>query len=96
MKEKPNVGSIFWGDFPSDRIPKGTKDVELHFFIHSNNSCKLYRLIRERFEAIRKKESRRPPKSTNPPSTQYLPEILSRGEKGRGMVNNSPLTSAEV
>ena len=33
--------SIFWGAFPSDRIPKATKDVNVHFFIHSSNSCKL-------------------------------------------------------
>jgi hypothetical protein len=37
VKEKPIVGShLFWG-FPSDRIPRGTKGVNVHFFIHSNN-----------------------------------------------------------
>jgi hypothetical protein len=27
MKEKPSVGSPFWGAFPSDRIRKATEDV---------------------------------------------------------------------
>jgi hypothetical protein len=35
VKEKRTVGfSIFWV-FPSDRIPKATKDANVHFFIHS-------------------------------------------------------------
>ena len=49
---------IFRG-FPSDRIPKATKDVNVHFFINRSNSCKLYQRIpvnytsefRELFEA---------------------------------------------
>jgi hypothetical protein len=28
--------------FPSDCIPKVTKDVNVYFFIHSSNSFKLY------------------------------------------------------
>jgi hypothetical protein len=34
VKEKPTVGSIFFGAFPSRRICKVTKDVGVHFFIH--------------------------------------------------------------
>ena len=33
--------SHYSGAFPSDRFPKAKKDVKLHFFIHSSNSCKL-------------------------------------------------------
>jgi N-acetyl-anhydromuramyl-L-alanine amidase AmpD len=33
MKETPTVVSHFWGAFPSDHIPKMTKDVSVHFFI---------------------------------------------------------------
>jgi hypothetical protein len=29
MKEKPTVGSSFFGVFPSDYIPKSTKDVNV-------------------------------------------------------------------
>ena len=32
MKEKPTVGSKFFGSFPSDRIPKATKDVNVISF----------------------------------------------------------------
>jgi hypothetical protein len=35
VKEKPTVGSPFFGAFPSDRIPKVTKVVNLHFFRHT-------------------------------------------------------------
>ena len=45
MKEKPTVGSTFFGVFPSDLIPKMTKGVSAHFFTHSSNSCKLYHQI---------------------------------------------------
>ena len=45
MKEKPTVGSPFFGAFPSDRNHEATKDVSVHFFIHSRNSCKLYQGI---------------------------------------------------
>jgi len=45
MKEKPTVGSPFFGAFPSNCIPKAMKDVSVHFFIHRSNSCKLYQRI---------------------------------------------------
>ena len=44
VKEKPAVGSPLWGAFPSDRIPQATKDVDVHFSIHSTNTCTLYQL----------------------------------------------------
>ena len=44
MKEKSTVGSLFYGAFPSDRIPNA-KDANLHFFIHSGNSCIIYKRI---------------------------------------------------
>jgi len=58
VKEKPTVGSVFFGAFPSDRIPNATKNVTVHFFIHSSNSSKIYQSVpvsynsefRERFE----------------------------------------------
>jgi hypothetical protein len=65
VKEKPTVGSPFWGGaFPSDRIPKATKDINIHFIIkwftfkdgatldkapEVKNSCKLYQRILESF-----------------------------------------------
>jgi hypothetical protein len=45
------VYSQFWGVFPSDRNPKATKDVHVHLFIDSSNSCKLYQRVRKLFEA---------------------------------------------
>ena len=58
MNEKPTVRSPFSETFPSDRNPNATKHVNVHFFIHSSNSCKLYPRnplsytgeLRERFE----------------------------------------------
>jgi hypothetical protein len=52
VKEKPTLGPSFLGVFPSDRIPKATKDVKVHFFIHSSNSCKYTSEFRELFESI--------------------------------------------
>jgi len=49
VKEKLTVGSPFFGAFPSDRILKAIKDVNVHFFIHSKNSSKLYQRIPETF-----------------------------------------------
>jgi hypothetical protein len=40
VKEKPTVGYVFFGTFPSDRTPKATKNGNAHFFIHSSNSSK--------------------------------------------------------
>ena len=42
MKEKPTVGFQFFWAFPSDRIPKAKKDVNVHLFINSGNCCTLY------------------------------------------------------
>ena len=35
VKEKPTVGSPYFGAFPSSGISRATKDVNVHFFIHS-------------------------------------------------------------
>jgi hypothetical protein len=53
MKGNPTVGSQFWGAFLSDRIYKATKDVSVHFFIHSGNSCELYQQIPGTFKLLR-------------------------------------------
>jgi len=45
MKEKPIGGSPFFWAFFSDHILKVTKDVNVHFFIYSSNSCKLHQQI---------------------------------------------------
>jgi hypothetical protein len=45
MKEKPTVGLPYFGVFPSDHIPKATKDINVYFFIHNKKSCKLYHQI---------------------------------------------------
>ena len=37
MNEKTTVGSPFFGAFPTDCIPKATKDVGVNLFIHSSN-----------------------------------------------------------
>ena len=49
VKEKPNVGSPFFVVFPSNFIHKATKDIIVSFFIHSSNSCQLYRRILKTF-----------------------------------------------
>ena len=51
MTEKPTVGSPCFGAFPSDRIPKSTKRVNVHSFIHSSNSYILYHHIRRNVDA---------------------------------------------
>jgi len=45
MKEEPAASSPFFRVFPSDHIRKARKEVILHFFIHSGQSCKLHNLI---------------------------------------------------
>ena len=50
MKEKPTVGSQFLAMFPSDRIPKATKDVNVHFFIHSSIPANYTSEFRELFK----------------------------------------------
>jgi hypothetical protein len=42
VKETPVVGSPLSRAFPSDRIPKAKKDINVRFFIHCSNSSKLY------------------------------------------------------
>jgi hypothetical protein len=42
VKETPTNGSPFFGTFPSERIPKATKDINVRVFIRSINSCKYY------------------------------------------------------
>jgi len=42
VKGKQNVGSPYFGDFPTDRIPKTMKDVNVQFSVHTINSCTLY------------------------------------------------------
>jgi len=42
---------IFQESFPSDRNPKGTKDVNVQLFINSSNSCKSNNEFLEIFEA---------------------------------------------
>jgi hypothetical protein len=37
VKEKPTVGSPFFEAFPSDRMPKAMKVVNVHFFIHCSS-----------------------------------------------------------
>jgi len=62
VKDKQTIGSTFFGAFPSDRMPKATKNVISYFFIHSNNYCKLQQRIpanytsefRELFEATKR------------------------------------------
>ena len=49
MKKNPTVGSPFFGPFHSDRVPKATKDITTHFFIHSSNSSILYQKISVNF-----------------------------------------------
>ena len=49
MKKKPTSGYPFFRVFPSDRVPKVTKDVNVHFFIHSSNYSKLYQRIPETY-----------------------------------------------
>jgi hypothetical protein len=64
VTENPTAGSPFFEAFPSDRIPKTTKDVNVYFFMYGftfrdelvmenalelKNSCKLHQRIPETF-----------------------------------------------
>lgn len=51
MKENPNLCFSIFGVFPSDGIPTVMKDVNVHLFIYSCNSCKVYQRILGIFEA---------------------------------------------
>jgi len=42
VKERANSASPSLGAFPSHRIAKTTKDVDVQVFIHSSGSCKLW------------------------------------------------------
>ena len=53
MKEKPTVGSPIFGDFPSDRIPKETRDVNAHFFPQAAIPVNYTSEFWELFEAIK-------------------------------------------
>jgi hypothetical protein len=45
VKVKTTAGFPFFVASPSDRTPMAKKDVNVHFFIHGINSCKLYQRI---------------------------------------------------
>jgi len=47
VKDRRTIGTLFVGAFHSDRIPQTTKDVTVHFLLHSGNSCKLHQRIPE-------------------------------------------------
>jgi len=47
VKQKPTLGFLYFGAFPSDRIPMATKGVSALFFIHISNSSILYQQIPE-------------------------------------------------
>jgi len=49
VKEKPTFGSPIFGVFPSDRIPKATKEVNTHFFIHSYYASEFLSIIPANF-----------------------------------------------
>jgi len=51
MKEKPTVGFPFFAVFPSDRIPKATKDVNVYFLFTVPISVNYTSEFRELFEA---------------------------------------------
>jgi len=51
MEEEPTVCSPFFRVFPSERIPKMTRDVNVDFFIYSSNSCKYTQKFWEHSEA---------------------------------------------
>jgi len=45
VNKKPPVCCPPFRKFPAGRVLKLTKDINAHFCIHSNNSCKLYQRI---------------------------------------------------
>ena len=59
VKEKPRISSLFAGAFPSDCVPKVTKEaVYAPFLIHSIISCKLYQRIPGTFWGVQNHEIR--------------------------------------
>jgi hypothetical protein len=51
VKENPSGSSPFFGAFPSDRIPKATKDINLYFFFKIAIPVNDTSEFRESFEA---------------------------------------------
>jgi hypothetical protein len=95
VTNKPTVSPTFWGAFPSDRIPKTTKDVDLCFFIHSNSSCKLYQRITQTFWSWYVKKC--PYGFRSPPTLLLLStcrKYIHAGKEAAAWV--TPLTCAEV
>ena len=45
VKKKPTLGFPIFGTFPSDRIPKATEEVNVHFFIHSYYASEFLSII---------------------------------------------------
>jgi len=45
VQEKPTAGSPVFEAFPSDRISKATKDINILFFIHSFTEISLMQQV---------------------------------------------------
>jgi hypothetical protein len=50
VKEKPTIGSPFFGAFPSDRIPKVTTQIMRYNFPLNIKTCKLHQPITRTFK----------------------------------------------
>jgi len=49
-KEKPTFGFTFFGAFPSDRIPKTTKNINVHFLIPTKLYIEFWELLKLLFK----------------------------------------------